>query len=84
LRMCELCGRPADHPHHVFYGKGRRALSEKYGMVADLCHLCHTNSNKAVHRCRETDLILKQRYQRKFEEQYPELDFVRIFGRNYL
>ena len=32
-----------------------------------------------MHRCRETDLILKQRYQRKFEEQYPELDFVRIF-----
>lgn len=84
MRMCELCGNPADHPHHVFFGKGRRALSEKYGLVADLCHYCHTNSNQSVHKCKETRDILHKRYQRIFEETHTREEFMSIFGRNYL
>lgn len=82
-RICELCGKPADHRHHVFGGCNRK-LSEKYGLVADLCHLCHINSNYAVHRNRFSDLKLKRKYQRMFEERYPEESFIKIFGRNYL
>lgn len=82
MRICELCGRPADHRHHVF-GASNRDKSEQYGMVAYLCHRCHTNSNMAVHRCRKTDLMLKIRYQEKFEAENPDKSFIEIFGRNY-
>lgn len=37
-----------------------------------------------VHFDRETRLLLQQAGQREFERHYPELDFVAIFGKNYL
>lgn len=82
---CEICGRYGELAlHHVYFGTANRRLSDKWGMVAWLCPFCHTLGPRAVHRCRETDLMLKQRYQEIFEQRYPEESFVKIFGRNYL
>lgn len=41
-------------------------------------------SNDGVHFNRELDFNLKKLCQKKFEEVYPELEFLKIFGRNYL
>ena len=79
-----MCGNPADEEHHVFFGTANRKLSEKYGLVSDLCNRCHRNGEKAVHKCREIDLELKRKYQRKFEREHPDLSFIAIFGRNYI
>ena len=82
---CELCGYGGELAlHHVFFGTANRKLSDKWGMTAWLCPNCHQNGQKAVHKCRETDLILKRRYQAKFEREHPDESFIGIFGRNYL
>ncbi len=84
LLTCELCGRGGDLArHHVYFGPYRKH-SERYDMVAWLCPSCHQYGARAVHRCRETDLILKKRYQQLFEETHGRAEFMRIFGRNYL
>lgn len=83
--VCELCGREGQtNIHHVYFGTANRKLSDKWGMVAMLCPDCHQNGPRAVHHCRETDLILKRRYQAKFEEEHTRTMFMTIFGRNYL
>ena len=82
---CELCGRDtACHRHHCFYGTANRRLSEKYGLVARLCPDCHQNAPHAVHRCRDTDLMLKRKYQRIFEEKHTREEFRKVFGKSYL
>lgn len=80
--ICELCGRVAVHRHHVF-GAANPKHSETYGLVASLCLHCHTGSNESVHLCRETDLVLKRRYQKYFEQQHPRESFIKVFGRSY-
>ncbi|NCC55880.1 MAG: N-acetylmuramoyl-L-alanine amidase, partial [Erysipelotrichia bacterium] len=61
--------------HHVF-GKYNRDKSTKYKLLVRLCDYHHENN--------ANDLELKQHFQRKFEEENPELDFLKLFGRNYL
>ncbi len=70
--------------HHVFYGTGLRALSEKYGLTVWLTHDEHNEPPFGVHHCKTTNRSLQRAGQRAFIEHYPELDFVKIFGRNYL
>jgi ribosome-binding protein aMBF1 (putative translation factor) len=83
--ICELCGREGQtNEHHVFFGTANRKQSTKYHMVARLCPDCHQNGPRAVHRCRETDLILKRRYQAKFEEEHTREEFRKIFGKSWL
>ena len=85
IGTCEICGRERQiNRHHVFFGSANRKLSEKWGMVAILCPDCHQNGKNAVHRCRDTDLRLKEKYQRKFEEEHTREEFRAIFGRSYL
>lgn len=78
LNMCYLCGRKKDHLHEVFFGKNR-INSMKYGCVVPLCSDCHHK----VHCNINIDRKLKKMFQRKFEEMY-DIDFLKIFRRNYL
>lgn len=81
---CLICGTNQQlERHHVFYGSGLRQLSEKYGMVAVLCHRCHRGQG-GVHLNYELDLALKQEYQRRFEEGHTRAEFMAIFGRSWL
>lgn len=79
---CLICGNPYVECHHVCFGRGRRQLSDKYGLTVYLCHE-HHRGNLGVHFNPGLDHKLKQMAQRRFEEVYNE-DFVKVFGRNYL
>lgn len=82
--VCYLCGRRAQQEHHIFFGfTGNRKLSEKYKLKVPLCWECH-EGNDGVHFNKEKDLALKREGQEVFEAHYPELDFMKIFGRNYI
>lgn len=89
-KVCALCGRngtgdPIDK-HHVF-GGANRGKSEKYGAVVYLCHeRCHERGPRAVHNCRETDLMLKRQTQQQLMANmgWSEDDFRREFGKNWL
>lgn len=71
------------HEHHIFYGTANRKLSEKYGLKVWLCGRHHNLSNEGVHFNHDLDFSIKRMAQKKFEETYQDLDFVKIFGRSY-
>lgn len=80
---CFFCGRYGTEIHHIFFGNPNRKWSDKYKCVVGLC-ADHHRGNNGVHFNRELDLTLKKIGQKKFEETYPELNFMGIFGKNYL
>lgn len=80
---CFVCGRYGTEVHHVFFGTANRKLSDKYGLTVGLCYN-HHRGNSGVHQNRELDLKLKRMAQRAFIKEYPDNDFLAVFGRNYL
>ena len=70
--------------HHIFFGAGRRELSEKYGLKVWLRYDWHNLPPNGAHFNQETRRRLEQDGQRAFQEHYPDLDFMQIFGKNYL
>lgn len=67
----------------MFFGHGRRQLSEEYGMKVYLCP-DHHRGPMGPHRNRSFDLYLKRMCQTKFEETHTRDEFMRLFRRNYL
>jgi len=70
--------------HHIFYGQGRRKLSERYGLKVWLTHDEHNEPPDGVHFNQAARRALEHTGQEAFERKYPELNFIRIFGKNYL
>ena len=84
-KKCLVCGTTQNlHIHEVFYGTGKRQLSIKYGCCVCLCAKHHNMSNEGVHFNKNLDIELKQLMQKRFIEVYPNLDFIKIFGKNYI
>jgi hypothetical protein len=84
-RECLVCGSTYNlHKHHIFYGTANRKLSEQYGCWCYLCARHHNMSNEGVHFNKPLDTKLKEYTQKRFNEVYPDLDFMQIFGKNYL
>lgn len=84
-KVCFLSGSTvALERHHCLYNTANRRLSAKYGLWVWLRHDLHNEPPDGVHFNRENDLMLKRLAQEAFIKHYPELDFVEIFGRNYL
>ena len=85
---CFLCGRngcgdPLDK-HHIFGGPNRK-LSDKYGLYVRLCHSrCHEHGKDAVHNNKDVRLKLQAKAQEAFVDNYSGLDFLSLFGRNYI
>lgn len=89
-RYCFLCGKNGLHDrlekHHIFSGPNRN-LSEKYGLVVDLCgESCHRNGSRAAHRNPETAKMLHVYGQKKAmrEQGWTAEEFRQVFGKNYL
>lgn len=85
LKHCIVCGTAYNiHIHHCIYGSANRKKSEKYGLIVPLCAKHHNMSNEGVHFNKKFDRQLKQMAQKRFEEVYPNENFLKIFKRNYL
>lgn len=83
-RECYICGgRVWLEEHHIFGGANRK-LSEKYGLKVYLCHYCHNEPPLGVHHNRENADRLREMGQKAFNSTYPNKDFVKIFGRNFI
>ena len=81
---CFLCGRVGPTEVHHIFGGPNRDLSTKYGLVVHLCVYCHNLGPNAVHNNVERMKKLRAIGQAEFEATYPDLDFLKIFGKNYL
>ncbi len=83
---CDLCGKFGNLERHHVFGGANRSLSEKYGLVVNLCHECHNEPPDGVHFNSKRMLALRKWAQKKAMEHYgwDEAEFIRIFGRSYL
>ena len=79
LDNCVLCPKKRTNLHEIFYGTGKRQLSIKYGLVIPLCYQCHIE----MHRNSVMQAIWHVKGQEAFEKEYPDLDFLEVFGRSY-
>lgn len=85
-RECYLCGiLESDyvqmHRHHLLQGIGRRAISDRYGLVVDLCERCHS---KAHHDSIVADQLHKEAQRRAEAQGMSRAEFIATFGKNYL
>ena len=69
--------------HHAIFGTAQRKLSERYGLKVYLCPYHHRLGPDAVHVNNVIARAVKAKAQEAFEENFPELDFRTIFGKNY-
>lgn len=86
-RECYICGiMDSDyvkmHRHHVYQGRGRRQISDRYGAVVDLCERCHS---KVHHNADYADYLHKKMQTKLMKENgWTVEQFIEIFGKNYL
>lgn len=59
-------------------------LSDWYGLRVNLCLRHHREGPEAVHNNKENAEILMKMAQQVFMEEFPELDWMEIVGKNYL
>lgn len=79
LDVCIICGRKKDNLHEVFFGSNR-LNSIKYGIVIPLCIECHLE----MHKNKQWQDVWHKKGQKEFVKHYSDIDFIKIFKRNYL
>lgn len=70
--------------HHVVFGSGQRELSEEYGLTVQLCIEHHKDGPEAAHNNKVIRELLCRDAQEAFMEEYQNLDWMKIFKKNYL
>lgn len=70
--------------HHIFGGVANRKISEAEGLKVYLCLTHHTAGHEAVHNNQTNMRLLQQEGQRAFERTHTRVEFMTLFGRNYL
>lgn len=85
-KKCYFTERTDDlEDHHIYFnGTGQRKLSEKYGLKVWLTHDYHNEPPEGVHHNKARRRELERIGQMAFMARFPELDFIKIFGRNYI
>ena len=76
---CYVCGAYKQDIHEIYEGS-KRIASMKNGCCLPVCRKCH----QRFHNDRDFALVYKKLFQKKFEEVYPDVDFLTIFYKNYL
>ena len=86
MRRCFLCGRTTGLERHHVFGAAHRDLSDRLGLVVDLCAWCHREGPDAAHRSAETMQLLHEYGQRKAMHDFGWTveEFQARFGKNYL
>lgn len=69
--------------HHVLFGD-LHILSDWYGLRVNLCVEHHRIGDAAVHNNQKNAERLMAIAQRVFAEEFPELDWMEVVGKNYL
>ena len=70
---------------HEIFPKHNRDNSKRYGLWIAVCPMCHRLGEKNCHNESEGEFrYLREEAQQLFEEEYPDKDFLAIFGKNYL
>ena len=84
--VCYICKRCTNTENHHIFGAGNRTKADQEGLTVYLCHNCHNEAPRGVHRNRAVDLFLKRIGQQAWMDYYGKTkeDFIKEYGRNYL
>jgi len=77
---CMFCGSKHNLTWHEIYPGRNRRNSIKYKLCLRMCLDCHEEKQEDI----EFNNYWKQKGQLAFITNYPDLDFVNVFKRNYL
>lgn len=83
-KKCYMCGSVRWLELHHIFGGSNRKKSTKYGLVVYLCHSCHNEPPLGVHFNKKRMNWLREKGQLAFMQHYPNKDFLKEFGKNYL
>lgn len=78
-KHCYLCSSSFELTWHEIFGGRNRSNSMKYGLCLRMCLFCHEKYQEDKH----FNDFWHKKGQAMFEETYPDLDFVKIFKKNY-
>ena len=71
--------------HHIYFGTGKRKISEKNGFKVWLTYSEHRGTygvhGKYGH---DLDLKLKQECQKEYEKNHTREEFIKLIGKSYL
>ena len=67
--------------HHLLEGRGRRKISDRYGLTVTLCGECHF---KAHHDKEEMDYLHRKGQEKAEANGMSRAEFINLFGKNYL
>nr|DAN24878.1 MAG TPA: Protein of unknown function (DUF968) [Caudoviricetes sp.] len=88
-RECYLCRKWYNlhttrglEEHHIVFGRGRRELSERYGLKVWLCHNHHNEPPLGVHFDPQARRALEQAAQEAFDDLHGPGSYARVFGEN--
>lgn len=70
--------------HHVVFGSDQRGLSERCGLKVYLCREHHREGPFAPHNNQEIRDMLCRIAQERFEYEFPQYSWMKIFKKNYL
>lgn len=90
MQYCMVCGRPAEHVHHMICGVANRKKSDADRLLAPLCREHHTEIHEGVngsyywsHALAEMAWIKENAL--PFEERENTIErFIDRYGKNYL
>ena len=83
--FAEGCGNPCIEEHHLIEGRGRRKLSEKYGLKVPFCHKHHTWCHEYAYKHPVFAQSMHILAQLAFERVHgTREDFRRIFGEYFI
>lgn len=84
-KECFITGSKSDlHLHHIYFGAGRRKISDENGFTVYLRSDWHNMADYGVHFNKSLDLSLKQICQKKYEETHAREEFIALVGKSYL
>lgn len=72
------------HFHHIYFGAGRRKISDENGFGVYLRADWHNMADYGVHFNKALDLDLKRICQKKYEETHTREEFMALIGKSYL
>lgn len=95
MKICALCGAPAECKHHMIFGMGLRDLADEDNLTLDLCNKCHNMGQvtSRIHDNVAAEKLSKMLGQALWEINHISYEderrrareaFTKRYGRNYL
>ena len=83
LRDSNYCEHAILEEHHVLFGNTKN-ISDEYGLRVNLCIPHHRTGKAAVHNNADNAKLLMKIAQQRFNEEFPDENWMEIVKENYL